>query len=272
MSHSGFVDRTLEGFVRGMSRALEAEELAKADGLLQRLDPRVKVVGLPALMVAAVVSHKLAVILGIFGIGLLFALWSRVPIGTLATRIWIGVLVFTGTIAAPAIFLTPGPVAYRLPILQANLSGPGLRSAAYLVARAETTATLALLLVLSTPWTHVLKALRVLRVPVVLVVIFGMTYRYIFVLLETAQEMFLSRRSRMVGKLQGRARRKVAAATAGGLLSKTFQLSNEVYLAMQSRGFSGEVYLLSDFDMKPFDYAGMVVLLGLSTAAVWWGR
>jgi cobalt/nickel transport system permease protein len=76
----------------------------------------------------------------------------------------------------------------------------------------------------------------------------------------------------MVGKLQGRARRKVAAATAGGLLSKTFQLSNEVYLAMQSRGFSGEVYLLSDFDMKPFDYAGMVVLLGLSTAAVWWGR
>ena len=31
------------------------------------------------------------------------------------------------------------------------------------------------------------------------------------------------------------------------MLSKAFQMSNEVYLAMQARGFRGEVYLLDDF-------------------------
>lgn len=272
MTRSGFVERTLEGFVKGMAHALEAEKMARADGLLQRLDPRVKVIGLPALIVAAVVAHKLTVILAILAVGLTLAILSRIPLSTLAARIWTGVFLFTGVIAAPAIFLTPGPSIYRLPLLHADVTATGLRSATYLVTRAQTAATLASLLVLCTPWTHVLKALRVLRVPIVMVVIFGMTHRYIFLLLETAQEMFLARRSRMVGKLHGQARRKVAAATAGGLLSRTFLIGEEVYLAMQSRGFNGEVYLLSDFAMRGYDYAGIAALLGLSAAAMWWGR
>ena len=78
--------------------------------------------------------------------------------------------------------------------------------------RAETAATLSVLIVLCTPWNNVLKALRVLRLPTVLVVILGMTYRYIFLLLRTAHDMFESRRSRMVGQLDGR--RAAADGTA----------------------------------------------------------
>jgi energy-coupling factor transporter ATP-binding protein EcfA2 len=47
----------------------------------------------------------------------------------------------------------------------------------------------------------VLKALRVLRVPVVFVVILAMTYRYVFVLLWTVHDMFEARQSRLVGRL-----------------------------------------------------------------------
>ena len=83
------------------------------------------------------------------------------------------------------------------------MTAQGLLSAGYLVSRVETASTLSVLLILSTPWTHVLKALRVLRVPVVLVVILGMAYRYIFLLLESARDMLESRRSRMVGELTG---------------------------------------------------------------------
>ena len=56
-------------------------------------------------------------------------------------------------------------------------------------------------MVLCTPWSYLLKALRVLRLPVVLVVVLGMTYRYIFLLLRNAHDMFTSRKSRMVGRL-----------------------------------------------------------------------
>jgi cobalt ECF transporter T component CbiQ len=272
MKHDAFIQRSLQSFIRALGRALESEELSKLDGLLQRLDPRVKVIGLPTLIVAAAVSHRLAVIAAIFIIGVVLAMLSQIPLRTLAARIWMAVLVFTGVIALPAIFITPGQIIYRLPLLGWTLTAQGGHSALFLIGRTETAATLSLLLVLTTPWSHVLKALRSLRVPAALIVIFGMTYRYIFLLLATARDLFESRQSRTVGSLPGRERRRIAAATAGALMGKSFQLSHEVYLAMQSRGFSGEAHVLSDFTMKRRDYAGLAVLLALSATAFWWGR
>jgi cobalt ECF transporter T component CbiQ len=267
-----FVERTLIGISDTMERALYAEELAAINGALQRLDPRVKVVGMLALIVAVALARNILVILGLFGVALLLALLSHVPLRTLAARVWLGALLFTGAIALPAIFITPGDIVYRLPLLGWSITAQGLGGATYLISRVETAATFSLLLVLCTPWIHVLKALRVLRVPVVFVVILGMTYRYIFLMLQTARDMFESRQSRMVGELAGADRRRLASASVGVLLSKTFQLSNEVYMAMLSRGFRGEVHTLDDFQMQPRDWAWLAGFAGLSALAVWLGR
>jgi cobalt/nickel transport system permease protein len=268
----GFVERTIGGLAAAMERALYAEELAKIDGLLQRLDPRVKVVGLLALVVAAALSRQIVVILGLFGVAIVLALLSRVPIRTLATRVWAGALLFTGMLALPAIFITPGQVVYRLPLLGWPITSQGLGAAAYLITRVETAATFSLLLILCTPWAQVLKALRVLRVPVVFVVILGMTYRYIFLMLQTAQDMFESRQSRMVGRLSGADQRRLAAASVGVLLSKSIQLSGDVYLAMLSRGFRGEIYTLDDFQMQVRDWIALAGLLCIAALAFWLGR
>jgi energy-coupling factor transporter transmembrane protein EcfT len=103
----------------------------------------------------------------------------------------------------------------------------GLRSAAYLLSRAETAATLSALLILTTPWPWVLKALRVLKCPTVLVAVLGMTYRYVFEILRTALDMFESRRSRTVGALSAAESRRLAASAVGVLLSRR-HLSGDV--------------------------------------------
>ncbi|HNP73841.1 MAG TPA: cobalt ECF transporter T component CbiQ [Kouleothrix sp.] len=269
---ASFVERTIAGLAEAMERALYAEELAKANGLLQQLDPRVKVVGLLALLVAAALARNILVILGVFALALALALLSRVPLRTLATRVWLGALLFTGTLALPAIFITPGQVLARVPLLGWPISAQGLSAAAYLITRVETAATLSMLLILCTPWTHVLKALRVLRVPVVFVVILGMTYRYIFLMLQTAQDMFESRQSRMVGTLDAADRRRLAGASVGVLLSKSIQLSGDVYLAMMSRGYRGEVYTLDDFTLRGRDWAALAGFLGTAALAFWLGQ
>ena len=46
----------------------------------------------------------------------------------------------------------------------------------------------------------------------------------------------------------------MAGAAAGVLLNKSLQLSEEVYLAMQSRGFRGEAYTMDDFRMTRRDW------------------
>ena len=267
-----FLEHTLSSFVKALERALYAEELAKVKGLLQRLDPRVKVIGILGLIVAAAMARKLWVIGAVFVIALILAISSRVPLAILTQRVWIPVLLFTGVIALPAPFVIPGREVWSLPWLGWTVTLQGLTSAAYLVTRVETAATLSVLLILCTPWSHVLKALRVLRVPVVVVAILSMAYRYIFLLLESAHDMLESRRSRMVGQLEGAERRRVAAASVGVLMSKTLQLSGDVYSAMLARGFRGEVYVLDDFKTAAFDWIMLAVFLTLAAGAFYWGR
>ncbi len=267
-----FVERTLANLVRKTERALFAEELAQTGGFLQKLDPRVKIIGLLALILDVTLARNLFTIAFIFVIAILLAAASNVPIRTLATRAWLGALTFTGLIALPVLFITPGDALLQIPLLGWTLTAQGLTSAVYLLSRVETTVTLSLLLVLCTLWTHVLKALRVLRVPIVFVVILGMTYRYIFVMLDTAQNMFEARQSRLVGTLDGAESRRIAAASVGVLLTKSFHLNSEVYLAMQSRGFRGEVYSLDNFEMRRKDWLALTEFLLLAVFAFWLGR
>jgi cobalt ECF transporter T component CbiQ len=267
-----FLERTIDGLHAGLALALDAENSAAAGGLLQRLDARVKVAGLFSLILAAALAAHLWVIAAIFAAAVALAALSRVSLRMLATRVWIGAFAFTGAIALPALVLTPGAALYRVPSLGWTITAQGLTTAGFLLLRVETAATLALLLVFTTPWMQVLKALRVLRVPVVMVAILGMASRYILLLLETAHEMFESRRSRTVGALAAAARRRMAVASAGVLLSRSFQLSDEVYLAMQARGFRGEVHVLDDFTMRRLDWLALAGFAGLAAAAVWAGR
>ena len=268
----GVVERSLASFVGALEHALHAEELAKKKGLLQSLDPRVKIAAIVPLIAIAALTRRWWVDAALLVVAVAIALLSNVPLGTLAKRVWLGVLTFTGFIALPALILTPGHAIYTVPFLGWTVTAQGLRAALFLIMRAETAATFSVLLVLCTPWSHVLKALRVLRLPVVLVVILGMTYRYIFLLLRNAHDMFTSRRSRMVGRLDGREQRRAATASAGVLMSKTLQLSGDVYLAMRSRGFQGEVYVLDEFQTGWFDWAMLALFLTVAAAAFWLGR
>src|SRR5205085_11223625 len=113
----------------------------------------------------------------------------------------------------PAIVTTAGDSVAQLPIAGWHITAQGLRSAGFLVLRAQSAATLSAVLVMTTPWPRVLRALRVFRVPAVFVVILGFTYRYIFLLLETASDMAEARSARTIGVLEPADRRRIATAS-----------------------------------------------------------
>jgi energy-coupling factor transporter transmembrane protein EcfT len=118
----------------------------------------------------------------------------------------------------------------------------------------------------------VLKALGVLRVPDVFVVILGMTYRYIYLLLHTVNDMFLSRKSRVVGRMSAADQRRLMAASAGMLLTRSLDLSGEVYLAMQSRGYRGYPRTMGTWQMRASDWAWGAAILAVTVIAIWLGR
>ena len=268
---SNVIEHALADISASLEQSLFAEEIARKRGLFQRLDPRVKIVGTLALLLAVGFSHSLLVILGLYGVALLLAWVSAVPLGFFIKRVWLFLPFFTLIIAIPALFITPGPALLALP-LGIVVTRTGLMAALFLLLRVGTSVSLVVLLVLTTPWNSVLKALGVLRVPDVVVLILGMTYRYIYLFLHLASDLFLSRKSRVLRRLTSAEERRLVTSSAGVLLSRSLHLSSEVYLAMQSRGFRDYPRTMDTFRMQALDWAVGAGLILVSAAAIWLGR
>ena len=268
---SSILEHTLHNISETLERGLFAEEISRQPGFLQSLDARVKFISVLAMLIGVSLSRSLWVIGAIYLLALLLAWRSAIPADYFIKRVWLALPFFTGLVALPALFITPGPTLLELPLGLA-ITKTGLMTALFLLMRVSTSVSLTLLLILTTPWNTVLSALSVLHIPDVFILILGMTYRYIFLLLHTANDMFLSRQSRVVGHLSSEESRRVIAATSATLLSKSFDLSGDVYLAMQSRGFRGTAVTVKPFDMKARDWIWLIFFLTISVLAVLFGR
>lgn len=78
--------------------------------MLQSLDPRAKLVGTLALLIAISVSQNGLAILAVILLTLPVAVVSHVPLAFYLPRVWIPTPFFTGVIVLPALFnlFTPG--------------------------------------------------------------------------------------------------------------------------------------------------------------------
>lgn len=259
--------RTLRGISETLERSIFAEEISSRPGLLQSLDPRMKLIAILALLIGVSLSHSLIIIAVVYLLATLLAVLSAIPADFFIKRVWLVLPFFTGLVILPALFITPGPPLIRIP-LGLTITRTGLITVLFLLLRVSTSVSLALLLILTTPWNAVLSALSVMRIPDVFILILGMTYRYIYLLLHIANDMFLSRQSRVVGRMSGAEERRMIAATAASLLSKSLNMSSQVYLAMQSRGFRGTVVMMKPFKMQPRDWALGGVLLSVALIVI----
>jgi cobalt/nickel transport system permease protein len=251
-----FVEQTIHRMLQAIQDAFFAEDMAQKAGLLQSLDPRVKLAGMAALLISVVAARRLWLLVALFLLAIVLAILSHIPVRLLAARVWLPVLAFTGAIALPALVLAPH----------------GSKSAAFLVLRAETAASLAFLLLLSTLWNRLLYAFRFFWVPALVVGVLAMTYRYILLFLETARTMLEARQTRLVGPLEPAQQRRLAVSSVGVLLNKTFQLGGEIHTAMLARGFRGELRLLDHPRLTSAGWLQLGGLLGIASLTLWLGR
>ena len=111
---------------------------------------------------------------------------------------------------------------------------------------------MAIVLASTTPFPELLVAIRAVRMPRLLVAIFGLMWRYLFVLADEALRMMRARASRSTqsdtaglrsgGRLAWRA--KVTGGMAGSLFLRGIERSDRIYNAMLARGYDGEIRAL----------------------------
>jgi cobalt ECF transporter T component CbiQ len=269
-----FVEKTLDGSAGLLRQVMFGEDIAERPGLLQRADPRVKLVSLLVLLVAASVVRSIEVLLVAYALTLVVAGLSQVPVWFFVKRVWLFVPIFTGIVVLPATLsiITPGEIV--LPLwtwqgTQVGVTAQGLSAAGLIVSRVALSISLVVLLTLTTPWVQLLAALRALGVPRMFVLVVGMAYRYIFLLLGSVTDMYESRRSRSVGAAKhDKAARQFVSSTAGALLGKSHALSEEVHQAMTARGFRGDAVTLRVFSLRGADVVFAVAVTAVSLLIV----
>ncbi|HEX5466021.1 MAG TPA: cobalt ECF transporter T component CbiQ [Candidatus Limnocylindrales bacterium] len=270
----GWLEKTLGSITESIERAVFTEQHARQSGWLQGLDPRAKLGMFLALVLAASMTGSLTVLAALYIVTLAAARASHVPFAFFVKRVWLGIPFFAGIVVIPALFLVPGPRLFDLPLGPLHLapSVPGIVGAVIFVARVGVSVSLAVLLVMTTPWADLLKSLRLLRVPQIFVLVLSMTYRYVFLFLHTANGVLLARKSRMVARTSGREQRHFIGGTMGNLVSRAFKMSNDVYAAMMARGFSGEIRVYSTFRFTFRDGLALAGAVALAAAGVVAGR
>ena len=267
-----FVEKTLTGGAALLRQVMFSEDTAARRGALQRLDPRVKAVALLVLLVAVGLVHHIGVLIGAYALTLALAVASGLPLGFFIKRVWLFVPIFTGIVVLPATLsiVTPGDLVLTLWHWRGTPQGftaQGLTSAALITTRVATSVSLVVLLTLTTPWTRLLAGLRALGVPRIFILIIGMAYRYIFLLLATLTEMYEARKARtLAASRHDRSARRFLAASAGALLGKAQHLSEEVHLAMVSRGYRGNARTLQAFQLRAVDGLAAIVVLVAAVA------
>jgi cobalt/nickel transport system permease protein len=265
-----FVERTIDSAARFLREAILTEASARHRGLLQALDPRVKLITLLAVIVCVSVMRSPVTIWGVYCLALLLAVASSLPLLSFLKRVWLFIPLFSAIIVVPALFniVTPGEPLWTIYHLgRSHDIGPyhipetiavtrqGVLTAVTFIGRVAASVSLAVLLTLTTLWSDLLRALRVFRVPRIFILTLAMTYRYIIILVQTVHGIHIARKSRTLRYGATRAEQRWVASRIGFLFKRTWIMSQDVHRAMVSRGFSGDVRSLAVFRARPYDCA-----------------
>lgn len=242
---------------------------------IHRLDPRVKLVLALAFILTTALTPPGAwpVYILLYSIVLSLVLLSELGVAYVLKR---AALAFPFMLAAlPIIFTIQDTPLFAIEVGPWTLtpSQTGLERFASIAIKSWISVQAAILLTSSTPFPNLLVAMRAIRVPRLLVAIFGLLWRYLFVLADEAMRLTRARaarsgRSDLPGLKTGGSviwRARVTGGMAGSLFLRALERSDRIYMAMVSRGYDGEARTAPLPNFKPSHWlilASGLILLG----------
>jgi cobalt/nickel transport system permease protein len=274
-----FVQKTISDIFRFFEECLVNDSIAKRKGLLQSLDPRVKLISMVFLIFAVAMTRDIRLLAIVYVLTLVFAWASRIELGFFLKRVWVFIPIFAGIIMIPVLFnvFMPGDALVTLASLGPGAHlGPfalppvititvqGMILALTFVLRVATCVSAAILLFLTTPRDLLFKSLRSLKMPKVYVLTMDMCYRYIFLFTEIVRDFYTAKKSRALKTQPLIEEQKWVGGRVGYTLIKALSMSEKVHGAMVSRGFNGDIRIMHRYSIHRRDYVACVSVIALS--------
>lgn len=169
------------------------------------------------------------------------------PIGIFIKLLMIPMVFLLFGIMSVAVSISAEPKGYiaALPFINMwiGITEKGLWQAGNLFFKAMGAASCLGFLSLGTPVVDLISALKRLRIPKLLIELMGLVYRFIFVILETADTIITAQNSRL-GYRSLKAGFRSLGAMSAALFLRAYSRSDEIYTALEARGYEGELNVL----------------------------
>lgn len=167
-------------------------------------------------------------------------------------KVSIGMTIFTFIILLPSVFLGSGFNIVMITIkMFATITAMGILSH-------------------STRWNEMTRALKQLHVSDIFIVVLDITMKYIVMLGDLALNMFYALKLRSVGR--NKSKYSAVSGIAGTIFIKSKEMADDMYAAMECRGFTGEYYIHNHLKIKIPDFLYTVMNVGIIVMFVYFER
>ncbi len=201
------------------------------------------------LILLSYIAHPVVQLVLFVWISLWIAAYAKVPLSLYFILLCSSLLLFVTSLPAILIEIHSldteqggghGWVLFTFSHWTLYLNPTGLQLAVKLVCRIIACLSASLLLILTTPMSELFQVMKKLRMPSLVLEIMLITYRFLFLLLDTAHDMYRAQRAR--GGQQGfKGRLKDTAILIVRMFAKTMQRYQGLANGMISRGFTEDI-------------------------------
>jgi len=218
---------------------------------IHALDPRTKIIALLSFLFIVIFTPIVQVqkflVYGTLILSLVII--SRLPIKFVMKRSRV-IVPFVGIVAIGLPFLGGGGGSLNFGIFSTTQSA--LLIFLNVLVKSWLCVLAMIVLTSTTSFPKLMNGFQRLKMPVVYVMIISFMYRFIFILEDELERMSRARNARTFNAKWSQKIRAIGGAI-GNLFVRSYERGERVYTAMRSRGFSGEIKLISELKMGRAD-------------------
>jgi cobalt ECF transporter T component CbiQ len=282
--NSSFLEKGIHHLANVIKSGYIQWETASMTGFFQSVDARIKVVFL--LIYVIIVSLKKEVMPELFLGGFVFilVLISRLNVFSFYKKLILLGFFFGFLIALPSAFniITRGEIiipvfhfskdyhfwVYNIP-REIGVTREGLNVVTMLTLRVINSLSFSFLVLYTTPFHDIIKALKILKVPDSFLMVITLSYKYIFIFGKTVEDLHLAKKSRLARQVNSADARSWVAGRMGFVFKKTRLRCEEIFKAMLGRGFSEDIKLYESRNLGARDLVTGGILLIVGGLFLW---
>jgi len=270
-----FLERGMDHLAGVIRNGYAQWEFSSQNGFFQRIDARVKVLFLLFFILIVSLKREALPETCIWFFVFVLTLFSRLSILKVYKRVLFLGFIFGFLIALPSAFnvITKGEIIlpivklprpyafwiYRLPS-EIGITREGIHTVAMLTVRVINSLSLSFLVLYTTPFHEIVRALKVLKAPDSFLMIITLCYKYILIFSKTVEDMHLAKKNRIIRELSHTEAREWIVGRMAFIFRKARLRCEEVFKAMIGRGFSDSIKSYGLRKMRMADWYAAIFL------------